>query len=326
MKRIVQVIIIIFLVLFAITAIGAGVFLVKWNQCTNTKSVPEITGTLFKTKEAGIGEKIPCTFQVKTSWSLMPVNANITPKEGMQEFREAEIKPGKWMWGTRLWNVTVWVQPYRDGDYPATPVSILCEGGPDGRAVVKAKIPGFKVKLAESDLNEKLDIEQQVSLSPEEKKNRRWIWYLCGAAVFVLGILIWLFIRTKIRGQKSQMPPWVTALNAISDLRATLSGKEISTENAVTKLTYIIRDYLAERFSLRAERQTTPEFLESMRSANSPLDVEQRQFLREFLTSADMVKFARMDTDEKMFEGAAERAESLIRTTSQTIEMKEEKS
>ena len=326
MKRFWKTIIIVLISLLVICAAGFSAFLIKWNQCLKTKSVPELAGTQFKAENAGLGQKIPCTFTVKTSWGLTPVSANITVTDGLQEGKEASVKPGKWMWGARLWNVTVWVQPYRDGAYPEIPVRILCEGGADGKAVLDAKIPGFKVALDESDLSGNLDIEEQVTSTQEEKPKQRWIWYLCGAGVLILGILLWLFIRMKHRKNTEKTPSWVAALNGIADLRAQLRERKISAENAVTKLTYVIRYYLEERFQIRAERQTTSEFLESLRRDVSPLNVEQRLFLREFMTAADMVKFARLSTDEKMFEDAAERAESLIQTTSQTIDFKEKKS
>ena len=324
MKRFLQAIIIVLTVLVIVCVVGFSAFLIKWYQCAQTKSVPELAGTQFQTENIGLGEKVPCTFTVRTSWSLMPVSANITATEGVQEGKDPAVEPGKWMWGTRLWNVTVWVQPYRDGTYPEIPVRILCEGGPDGKAVVDAKIPGFTVTLKESDLSGNLDIEEQVT-SQAEPPNRKWIWYLCGAGILILGGLVWLIIYMRTRKETEKTPSWVAALNDISDLRLQLQERKISAENAVTKLTYIIRYYLEERFFIRAERQTTPEFLESLRHDFSPLNVEQRLFLREFMTAADMVKFARLSTDRKTFEEAAEHAESLIRTTSQTIDLKEKK-
>lgn len=325
MKRFLQTIIIVLTLLVIVGVIGFSAFLIKWYQCTKTKSVPELAGTQFKTENIGLGEKIPCTFTVKTSWSLMPVSADITATEGLQEGKDSAVEPGKWMWGTRLWNVTVWVQPYRDGSYPEIPVRILCEGGPDGKAVVDAKIPGFTVTLKESDLSGNLEIEEQVS-SQKKPQNRRWIWYLCGAGVLILGGLVWLIVYMKTRKKTEKTPSWVAALNDISDLKLQLQERKISAENAVTKLTYIIRHYLEERFFIRAERQTTSEFLQSLHRNVSPLNVEQRLFLQEFMTAADMVKFARFSTDQKTFEEAADHAELLIRTTSQTIDLKEKKS
>lgn len=326
MRKILIISAIVLVTLIAIVLISAGVFFVKWNQCKNTKSTPEVVETVFKAQKAGLGEKIPCTFTVKTSWSLMPVSARVNAVEGLQEVKQAEIVPEKWMWGTRTWNVTVWLQPYRDGKYPEIPVEILCEGGPDGKAVANAKIPALQVELNAENLDGELSIAEEFSSEKEQKKKRIWIWYLCGAVILILGVIVWLTYRWKKRKKAAEIPVWTTALDNIAELRRTLSEQKITPETAVTKLTYIIRLYLEKRFSLRAERQTTSEFLESLRRDTSPLNVEQRRFLREFLSAADMVKFARLATDEETFEESARHAESLIRETSLSLEPKEKKS
>lgn len=80
------------------------------------------------------------------------------------------------------------------------------------------------------------------------------------------------------------------------------------------RLTDVIRSYLEQRFHLRAEHQTTREFLDEIRSGG-PLEEKQRSFLKEFLASADMVKFAKAPADTMAFDEAALRAETLVRET-----------
>ena len=322
MKKILAILLIILIICVAVTLIGGGAFLFKWYSCAKTKSVPEITSRSIPEKTFEIGEKIPCTFQVKTSWSLMPVNAAVTPAEGIQEAGNAEITTGKWQWGTRLWNVTVWIQPYRDGEYADIPVRILCEGGPDGKALAETSIPSFKVILPETAPDQKIEIAEQVD-ETQKKKKRTFVWYLVAGGVLLLAILLWLIIRFRKRKNTPSEPVWITALNMIAELRKSFSEKAVSPESAVIRLTDIVRHFLEKQFSLPAEHQTTPEFLTALRSSESPLDVEQRQFLREFLSSADMVKFARLSVDESLFDNAAQRAESLIRNTAQEFQIKE---
>ena len=91
-------------------------------------------------------------------------------------------------------------------------------------------------------------------------------------------------------------------------------------------LTDVVRSFLEKQFSLRAEHQTTPEFLESLRSGESPLASEQRRFLKDVLSSADMVKFARLPADKSLFETAAGKAESLIRNAAEEQTGKEQNS
>lgn len=325
MKKFLWTITIVLSLLMLVFLIGAGMFAVKWYSTTQEKSVPEVIETVFPKEKIVIGDRVPCTFKVKTSWSLMPVSATLTPVEGIQEGKSTEITPGKWMWGTRIWNVTVCIQPFRDGNYAEIPVRILCEGGPDGKAEVKASVPSFKVEQAEISNMKKLEIADKVS-EVNDEKNKIWIWYVSGAGILLLVLVLWLIIRHKKFKTTPQDPVWIVAINRIGDLRKTLHERKITPENAIIRLTDVVRHYLEKQFSLRAERQTTTEFLETLRKDNGPLDVEQRRFLREFLSSADMVKFARLSADETLFENAAERAESLIRNTIQDPEQKENRS
>lgn len=327
MKKILTTLIITLSVLMLIVLVSAGAFLIKWVSCTNTKSVPEVTETVFNNKDILIGDKLNCTFKVKTSWSLMPVSTVISPVEGIQEGDAVKITPDAWQWGTRTWDVTVQIQPFRDGTYPEIPVRILCEGGPDGKTEVKTVIPKFTAGLPKIADKTGLDIAKPVSeIKEKTKKKSYWGWYLSGAGVLLLALLAGLFFYFKRRKKAVPIPAWVTALNEISTLRHALHLQEISTENAVIRLTNIVRHFLEEQYSLRAERQTTSEFLETLRRGQELLNVEQRRFLREFLSSADMIKFARLEADQVLFDHAVERAESLIRSAAQESEQKEKNS
>ncbi len=323
MKKIWTILFITLAVLSLAVMIGAAAFLMEWNRSSETKSVPELVKTTFPSEKLiEIGDKIPCTFQVKTAWSLMPVEATFTPPEGTQELRAAEIDPGEWNWGTRLWNITVWIQPYRDGTVPEIPVQILCEGGPDGKIGLTAKIPGFTVNPAVYDSRKGLEIAPEVQ--PEKEDPFHWSWYLA-AGLVIAGIIIWLIIRKKRITEEPPEPVWVTSLNTIGDLRKLHKEGKMTSEAAVIRLTDVVRNFLEKQFALRAERQTTTEFLFTLRNDNSPLNVEQRRFLREFLSAADMIKFARLPADDTLFNDAASRAESLIRSNASDSEPQEVK-
>lgn len=324
MKKILTVFMILLAVLMVIVLVSAGAFLIKWIDCAQTKSVPEVVEIIFRDQEIRIGDKVNCTFKVKTSWSLMPVSTTITPSEGIQEGDAVKITPDAWQWGTRTWDVTVQIQPFRNGSYSGIPVRILCEGGPDGKAEIKTQIPDFKVSLPEISDETKLDIAEQVQEDAETAKGKRhWHWYLSGVGVILLTLLLWLFFLFKKRKRSVPVPPWRTALEEISSLRKTLYQQEISTETAVIRLTDIVRHFMEKQYSLRAERQTTDEFLETLRRDQGILNVEQHHFLRDFLSSADMIKFARLEADHALFDDAAERAESLIRSAALEAEQKE---
>jgi hypothetical protein len=104
-------------------------------------------------------------------------------------------------------------------------------------------------------------------------------------------------------------------LDAIQALREQVRGGASSPESAIAGLTDVVRHYLETRFRLRAERQTTAEFLADLERSDRLLEDKDRKFLRSFLASADMVKFARMPADPHLFEQASEKAEELVSGT-----------
>jgi hypothetical protein len=80
------------------------------------------------------------------------------------------------------------------------------------------------------------------------------------------------------------------------------------------ELSAIVRRYLEDRFDLRSPELTTEEFLE-IASGSPDLNDEHRGFLRQFLRSADMVKFARFIPGDEEIEGALTAASSFLDQT-----------
>ena len=101
----------------------------------------------------------------------------------------------------------------------------------------------------------------------------------------------------------------------IRTLRERVREGALRPESAVAALTDVVRHYLEERFHLRAEHQTTPEFLADLERDAHLLNEDDRCFLRSFLAAADMVKFARVPSDPIMFDRTSVMAEELVSGT-----------
>ena len=87
---------------------------------------------------------------------------------------------------------------------------------------------------------------------------------------------------------QSRRPPEQWALQELGRL------DESATADAAayhTALSDVVRRYLADRFGLPATRQTTAEFLETVRRSGR-LSAEQQALLRDFLERCDLAKFA----------------------------------
>jgi hypothetical protein len=101
-------------------------------------------------------------------------------------------------------------------------------------------------------------------------------------------------------GQPSPSPePWAEALADLERLAALLSS-EHGREYAV-RSSRILRRYIEKRYSLRAPRLATEEFL-AMAGESSALPPPQRAGLRTFLEHCDLLKFGRYVALEKELE------------------------
>ena len=89
-----------------------------------------------------------------------------------------------------------------------------------------------------------------------------------------------------------------------------------------SSLTNIIRYYIEGRFAIRAPQMTTEEFLFNLNSRRE-LNAGQKKLLKEFLLSADMVKFARYGPNDKEIENSFNIARRFIEETKESSTMED---
>ena len=130
-------------------------------------------------------------------------------------------------------------------------------------------------------------------------------------------ILIVLFsrFREKRESKSDVVPPWDVALLEFNRLRVQLKENRVTPAICVFRLSDIIRTYLEKRFSLHAPTQTSAEFLEDLKREKSPLKPDDKDFLKEFMTASDLVKFAKLPADATVIGNAINKAEILVKTT-----------
>jgi hypothetical protein len=116
------------------------------------------------------------------------------------------------------------------------------------------------------------------------------------AAVVAVGLLaaaLWR-LGTRPRRQRAlpPRPAHEVALAALARLRAQHLIDQGKFDEYYVQLSSIVRRYLEDRFSVRAPEMTTEEFLSAAAHAGH-LIAAHRRLLAEFLSQADLVKFAR---------------------------------
>jgi len=131
---------------------------------------------------------------------------------------------------------------------------------------------------------------------PEELPFDWWPYGIGAAVVAAVGLLgaglFYLLNRPKWRRTVPAEPAHEVALAALSKLRAQHLVEQGKTEDYYVRLSAIVRRYLEDRFSVRAPEMTTEEFLIAVAS-DGRLALPHRRLLGDFLSQADLVKFAR---------------------------------
>jgi hypothetical protein len=119
---------------------------------------------------------------------------------------------------------------------------------------------------------------------------------LGGATAVTLVIVAWIVWRWR-RWAPAPLPEPTPAEWAVAELdridRMDLPGEQ-EIERFHTLVSDVLRRYLERRFGLKATEQTTPEFLQGLRTS-SLLTPDQQETLRAFLVQCDLAKFARAE-------------------------------
>lgn len=123
-----------------------------------------------------------------------------------------------------------------------------------------------------------------------------YIWWTLAVLAVAAGIII-LVRRLKKKKPiippkpKVVIPPHIKALQSLEQLRSQKLWQEGKIKQYHSALSDILRLYIEERFKVNALEQTTDEILISFR--NVVIDSESRMKIKQVLTLADLVKFAK---------------------------------
>jgi hypothetical protein len=156
-------------------------------------------------------------------------------------------------------------------------------------------------------------------IKPPEEVPFDWRPYgIAAAAVVAVGLLgaaFFYFLNRPRRQRKvPPRPAHEIALAALHRLRTRRFIEEGKIEQYYVELSSIVRSYLEQRFHLRAPEMTTEEFLGAAAN-DGRLTAQQRRLLGEFLSQADLVKFARHLPTLKDSEAAYDAAQRLVEET-----------
>ena len=297
--------------------IAAGVAVtVRWRMSAKEAADPVLLGEPvyeFAGGEPAIGARFNAVLKYRLPWSDSFKLAAAEPGKNLQLTADPVFRRSRIRWGYSDWTLVVPLQAYRGGQSGGG--SVLAEFFA-GKSI-ETPLPELKI----ADLALPLDDPgTELSLAPRiETHGQKFSWLVAiitAVAVILVSLAVWaLLARKKREAAKHIRTAWDHALEAIQALREQVRAGMSSPELAIAGLTDIVRHYMEARFKLRAERQTTAEFLAELERSDRLLEDKDRKFLRSFLASADMVKFARLPADPYLFEQASAKAEELVSGT-----------
>lgn len=151
-------------------------------------------------------------------------------------------------------------------------------------------------------------------------------WFIPLGVAILIGLLILLFIlwrRKKNRPEeKVQLPAHVIALHSLDELSNKKLWTKGQTKEHFVELIQIIRIYIENRYGVRAREKTTGEIINGLKF--EPITNDQKATLRNLLSLADLVKFAKEKPIEEDNENSLKKAYEFIEETKFTEEEKKE--
>ncbi|MFW2368744.1 MAG: DUF4381 family protein [Desulforhopalus sp.] len=145
--------------------------------------------------------------------------------------------------------------------------------------------------------------------------------YLLIAGIIVLLLLLvflfFRFFRKRTKKGPPPVPPWEKALRELAEARSLLNPEHGLAY--MDRASTILRHYIESRFSIQSTRQTTREFLKSLRSVTptSPLNTYKSE-LQDCLEQADLAKFAHRKPEQQNLETMEEAVTTFVRKTEPT--------
>ncbi|MCK5081718.1 MAG: hypothetical protein KAR31_02325, partial [Candidatus Omnitrophica bacterium] len=135
--------------------------------------------------------------------------------------------------------------------------------------------------------------------------------------VLIAGLVAFIYLKRKQKDKTKDAPvdtrlPWEIAFDQLMQLEQSVYLQEGQFKAYYSELSGIIRYYFENRFRIRAPEMTSEEFLWSLEKSRD-LKTDQKETLKKFMISCDIIKFAkhipRVEEAEESFQFARQLVE-----------------
>lgn len=143
--------------------------------------------------------------------------------------------------------------------------------------------------------------------------------YLAGLAGLGLLVLLFFYLSNRKNRQEAPPQPAITlpaheiALKKLEDLKQAKLWQRGEIKHFQSELTFVIREYLENRFEVPALESTTDEIAREFRRLD--FDKDWKEKLISIFRTADLVKFAKAEPSIEVHQQALDNSESFIRET-----------
>ena len=160
-----------------------------------------------------------------------------------------------------------------------------------------------------------IEIDPKKDMPPLSWRLVRWCALALLAAFAIVYAIWWISRKIVQKVREHRMSPIERAMLELSRLlEKGLPGRG-RYKDFYIELTMVVRRYIQRRHAVRAPNLTTDEFLRAA-SENPAFTREALEGLRQFLESADMVKFAGVEATPDMADSATDRARGYLNADS----------
>jgi hypothetical protein len=212
------------------------------------------------------------------------------------------------------------LEPFLSGDYtiPAMEVKFKKSGADDAEEhSIKTSEIAIKVtSLLPADMKDKKlnDIKPPVAYPRDYKI---WLWTGLGIlalAAIAFGLFFFKRRRKTVDAHAVLLSPHEQAYMELDQLAAENLIERGEIKHFYYRISGILRQYIENRFGLRAPEQTTEEFLSGLdKDVSFPSGY--RVLLRTFLRNCDLVKFAEFTPEKDEIDKTIESCRAFIRGT-----------
>lgn len=280
---------------------------------TFTVSEPELPESATNNAQ-GVPVGEPFEVRVSAACALSfetPFQLEFSLPEGL-EVRENIEQKFEFAWTQRRGEIIFSLVAFNAGEFSGAKLNISSSDGAGTKQQTLAFPPIFAV-LPATDPGEELSLAGKLEeQSGETAESLLWIF---AVIVPLLALAVLIFLRSKKPKNVPEIPSWILAENEFKQLREEISSGRTGAIAAVSRISDIVRRYLSRRFGLSADAMTSQEFFAFTERSDSPLSVKHKQFLREFLSAADLIKFAGAAASADQAYSALDRASLLVRET-----------